>query len=81
MIPVFRLLRGGPRFLGDEAVVGVGLAHDLDDRLFGRAVHLGNEVVGAFGLDHERVAAQRRAVDDRAGAARGAHGDVQHGMH
>jgi hypothetical protein len=26
------------------------LAHDLDDRLLGRAVHLGDEIVGAFRL-------------------------------
>ena len=49
-------------------VVRVGFAQRLDDRLLGRAVDLGDEVVLALGGDGEPVEVERGAVDDRAGA-------------
>ena len=78
---VFGLAFGAPGFLGMEVVVGIGVAHDADDRLLGRLVHLGDEVVGPLGLHLEAFAAKRGAVDDRAGLARRANRYGQDGVH
>src|SRR5258708_19316861 len=80
--PVFLLPRlNQPRLCGENAVVGIGFLHHLDDRRLGRAVDLGDEIVGALRLDLQAAAVERGAIDDRAGAARGAHGDVEHRVH
>ena len=69
-------------FLGEEAMVRIGVPDDADDRLLGRLVHLRHAVVGAFRRYLQPAAAiERGAVDDRAGLARGANGKVEHGMH
>jgi len=68
------------RLLGEEAVFRVGAADDVDDRLLGRLVHLRDEVIAVLGADIE-PACQRGAVDERAGAARGFHRDIEHRMH
>src|SRR5258708_8742252 len=80
--PVFLLSRvNQTRLFGENAVVGIGFLHHLDDRRLGRAVDLGDEIVGALRLDLQAAAVERGAIDDRAGAARGAHGDVEHRVH
>ena len=47
---------------------------------FGGLIHLRDEVVAVLGAYLE-PAFQRGAIDDRSGAARGLHRDVQHGVH
>src|SRR5436190_11160531 len=69
------------RLLGEQPVIRVRLAHDLDDRFLRRVIHLRDEVLGALRRDAQPSAVQRRAVDDRARAARRAHGDIEYWMH
>ena len=68
-------------FLGEERVLGIVAADDADDLLLGRMVDLGDEVVAALGRDGERLQAVQAADDDFAGAAGGAHGDVEKRLH
>ena len=77
---VFRAARVLARFLGEDRVVGVRLAHNADDGRFGGLVDLGDEIVGALGL-HLEAARDDCAIDERSGAAGRLDGGVQHRMH
>jgi hypothetical protein len=70
-----------PAFLGEDAVIRVGMAQDLHDRLLGLQIHLGHEVVARFLADAQRVRAVPGARGDPAGRPCGLHGGIQHGMH
>src|SRR3954470_7123990 len=69
------------RLLGEEPVLRVRLAHDVDDRFLRRVIHLRDEVLGALQSDAQPAAIKRRAVDDRASASRRAYGDIENWMH
>jgi hypothetical protein len=66
--------------LGQDAVGGIGLQHGVDDGFFGQLVDLGDEVVGALGVDLQQIQVHRSPVDDRSGGTGGLHGDVEHGV-
>ena len=66
---------------GMDAVVRVGLAQVADDGLFGSPVNFGNVIVGLFLVDGQNVKPLYGAIDQFSGAACGAQGDVQHGLH
>ena len=70
-----------PAFLGQDRVIRVSAADDIDDLLFSAVVHLGNEVIGAF-FRHNHVARTVYVAQDDvpAGSCRPG-GDVDHGMH
>jgi hypothetical protein len=59
----------------------VGRTDHGNNRLLRGLVHLGDEIVLVLGLDLERAALERGAVDDRTGATRGLDRDVEHRMH
>jgi hypothetical protein len=71
---------GRARFLGQDAVPGVGAEQDVDHRRLGGMVDLGDEVVGRLGADLQPVEVERGPVDDRAGGTRRLDGDVEHGV-
>src|SRR5574338_26177 len=56
-------------------------SRDFDDRLLGRVIHLGHEVVRRLRLHREQVELGGGAIDHGGCAARGLDGDVQGGMH
>ena len=58
------------RFLGQDAVAGVGREQGLDDGLLAGVVHLGHVVVDLFLRDAHSLHVQGRAVDDGAGGGR-----------
>ena len=68
-------------FLGEDGVVGIVLVDDVDDLALGGAVDLADKVVAALGGDREALEPVEAADDDFAGAARGAHGDIEKRMH
>ena len=56
-------------------------ADDGDDLALGGVIDLGHEVVTPLGGDGERLEAIETADDHFAGAARGAHGNVEKRLH
>src|SRR5690606_33798452 len=64
-----------------EAVVGVGLAQQIDDALLGGKVDLADVILGFLLVGRDGVQAFDGAEDQFTGAARSAQGDVQHGLH
>lgn len=62
-------------------MLGKGVEQHLDNCSLGLAVDLGDEIVGSLLGNRDDVEVLCRAVDDVAGAARGFHRDVEHGMH
>jgi hypothetical protein len=58
------------RLFGQDCVAGVGGQQGFDDRLLGRLVDLGDEVVDALGRYLQQIDVERRTVDDRARRAR-----------
>ena len=68
-------------FLAEKAVVRVGLLQVVDDFLLGFAVDFRDEIVLALGLDFNAIQLLRGAGDQITGLARGAQGDIQHGLH
>ncbi|MNE09261.1 hypothetical protein D3C80_1019330 [compost metagenome] len=68
-------------FLGEDAVVRVGLLQHIDDRLLGGAVNLGHVVLGVLLVDRDCIQAFDRAEDEFAGTAGRAQRDIQHGLH
>jgi hypothetical protein len=62
-------------------VCRIRLAQCLNDRFFGLAVHLGDEIVRGFFLDGDDVKIPAGPVDDAGGAARGLDRDIEHWMH
>ena len=75
------VLAAAAAFLGEEGVLRVVAADDGDDLRLGGAVDLGDEVVAPLGGDGERLEAVQAADDDFAGAARGAHGNIEKRLH
>ncbi len=76
VIGAFALAGQFAAFLGEDAVVRVRLADDVDDACLGGLVHLGDEVVGLLAIHLERVAVLRRAADQVARLAGGSQGNV-----
>ena len=68
-------------FLGKEGMARVVALDDADDLCFGGLVDLGDEVVAALGRDLQGFHAVQAADDDFAGAAGGAHGNVEKRLH
>ena len=62
-------------------VFGIVLVDDVDDLALGGAIDLADVVVAALGGDLEALEPYQAADDDLAGAARGAHGDIEQWMH
>ena len=56
-------------------------AYGCDDLLFRGLVNLGDEVIAPLGGDREGLQAIEAADDDFAGAARGAHGNIEKRLH
>jgi len=75
------VLAAASALLGQERVRGVVAADAGDDLLLGGLVDLGDEVVAPLGVDGERFEAVQAAHDQLAGAARGAHGNVEKRLH
>ena len=63
------------------ACCGIVLVDDVDDLALGGAVDLADVVVAALGGDLEALEPDQAADDDLAGAARGAHGDIEQWVH
>ena len=72
---------GAAALLGEERVIGMAAANGRDDLGLGLAVDVGDEVVAALGIDLERIETREAAHDEIAGAARGAHADVEKWLH
>src|SRR5690606_16020638 len=64
-----------------DAVIGIGPAELLDDGLFRSPVHFADVIVSFFLADGQDIQPFHGAIDQFSGAARGAQGDVQHGLH
>ena len=62
-------------------MIRIGLLENVDDRLFGRAIDFGHEVVRALFVDLDAVEIEGGTIDDRGGATGSLHRRVQHGMH
>ena len=62
-------------------MIGMAAANGRDDIGLGLAVDVGDEVVAALGVDLERVETRKVPHDEIAGAARGAHADVEKWLH
>ena len=68
------------RFLGPDAVAGVGREQRLDDGLLAGMVDFGDEVVDLLLRDAHGLDVERGPVDDGAGGAGGLDGHVEHGV-
>ena len=68
-------------FLAEDAVIGIRLVQYLDDRVFGVAVDVGDEIVALLLDDVQRVDAIHRAHHDLTRAAAGAKRHVDHCVH
>ncbi len=68
-------------FLGQNAVVGVGLAQRLDDVSLGLHIRFADKIATLLGGDVEPFEMVEMAEQNTAGAERGALGDVQNGIH
>jgi hypothetical protein len=53
------------RFLGEDAVPGIGAEQHVDDRGLGGVVDLGDEIVRRLSVDLQPVEVERGPVDDR----------------
>ncbi len=62
-------------------MIGIGLVQHVDDRVFGVAVDVGDEIVALLFDDVERVDPVHRAHDDLTRAAAGAKRHVDHCVH
>jgi hypothetical protein len=62
-------------------MVRIGIQQRFDDGPFGSPVHLADEIRVGFPGDGEVVDLVGGTVDQIAGATRGFHRDVEHGMH
>ena len=71
----------GAAFLGEDQVLGVGLAQLGDDLALGGPVDLGHEVVAGLASHLDHVEPVGRARDDFARLAGRRECDVDHGMH
>src|SRR5690606_17942462 len=69
------------RFFGMDAVIRISLAELLDDDLFRSPIHFADVVVSFFLADGQDIQPFHGAINQFSGAARGAQGDVQHGLH
>ena len=67
--------------LGEKGVLRVMAADGGDDLVLGRVIDLGDEVVASLGGHREGFQAVEAADDDFAGAARGAHGNIEKRLH
>ena len=65
----------------EDRMIRIRLAHHIDHRLLGGAIDLRDEIVRALCPHFESDPADRRALDDRAGAPRCLDCDVEHGVH
>ena len=65
----------------EDAVIGVGLVQHVDDRVFGVAIDVGDEIVALLFDDVQRVDPVHRANDDLTRAAAGAECHVDHCVH
>ena len=79
--PLILVVAGRAAFLGEDRMVGIVVADDLDDRGFGGLIDLRDELVAAFLDDLERLELVHLANHDLAGAARRANCDVDHAVH
>jgi len=70
----------GAAFFGDDAVLRIGAADDLDDGRLGAAVHLGDIVVVGLAGDSEFGDPVDGAVNQVAGLAGGTNGGDEDGM-
>ena len=68
------------RFLGQNAVAGVGGQQGFDDRGFGGLVDFSDEVIGLLERHADRLDVKGGAVDEGAGGARSLDGHVEHGV-
>ena len=70
----------GARFLGQDAVAGVGGHQRLDDGFLGRVIDFGHEIIDLLLRDADGLKVECGAVDDGAGGAGGLDGHVEHGV-
>ena len=70
----------GARFLGQDAVAGVGGQQRFNDGFFAGVVDFGDEIVDLLLRNAHRLHVQRRAVDEGASGAGGLGGHVEHGV-
>ena len=75
------VLAAAAALLGEDRVLGIVLVDDVDDLALGGAIDLADVVVAALGGDLQALEPHQAAHDDLAGAARGAHGNVEQWMH
>ena len=70
-----------PAFLGQEGMVGVALADDLDDLGLSRMIDFADEVVAPFRGNRQGFEAVETADDDFAGGPGGPDGDIEKRLH
>ncbi len=68
-------------FLGEKRVLRVAAADGGDDVGLGLAVDVGDEIVAALAVDLQGIEAREAAYDQIAGAAGGAHADIEQWLH
>src|SRR6185436_19207737 len=79
--PLILVVARGAALLGEDCVIGIVIADDLDDRGFGGLVDLRDELVAAFLDDFERLELVHVANHDLSGAPRRSNCDVDHAVH
>src|SRR5258708_40302868 len=75
------MLAAAARVLGQNRVLRVAAANRRDDVRFRRAVDIRDEIIAAFAVDLQGIEAREALYDQIAGAPRGAHGDIEEGLH
>ena len=75
------LADGVARLFRQECMGGIGLAQGRDNHLLCGPVDFGDEIVALLDRDLDGLDVEAGSSDDAPGGARGAHRDVQHGMH
>src|SRR3984957_1331347 len=68
-------------FLGQDRVLGIVLVNNVDDVALSGAVDFADVVVATLGGDLQALQPYQAADDHLAGAARGAHGDIEQWVH
>ena len=75
------VLAAAAGFLSQDGVLRVAAADGRDDVRFGLAVDVGDEIIAPLGVDLQGIEAREAFDDQIAGAARGAHCDIEEGLH
>ena len=81
MIHTYSLSPVPAALLGEKRMIGMAAPNGRDDVRLGLAVDVGDEVVAALGVDLQRIETRQAAHDEIAGAARGAHADIEKWLH